>query len=105
MNILHVISSPRSDSYSVQLGNSLVEKLQTAHPDSTVQIRDLAKHPFPHLEEVHIQSSNTPAEHRTTEQQVALFHSHSVISEVQEADIIVIGAPLYNLGIASTLKA
>ncbi len=105
MNILHVISSPRPDSYSVRLGNSIVEKLLVTYPDSKLQVRDLARYPFPHLEEVHIQSFNTPAEHRTPNQQVALLHSDTVIGEVQTADIIVIGAPLYNLGIASTLKA
>jgi FMN-dependent NADH-azoreductase len=105
MNILHVISSPRPDSYSVQLGNHIVEKLQASYPDSALQVRDLARHPFPHLEEVHIQSFNTPAGQRTAGQQVAIQHSDAVIDEVQAADILVIGAPLYNLGIASTLKA
>lgn len=105
MNILHVISSPRPDSYSVRLGNSIVEKLLSAHPGSTLQVRDLAKHPFPHLEEVHIRSFNTPTERRTPDQQIAIRHSDSIIDEVQAADSIVIGSPLYNLGIASTLKA
>lgn len=105
MNLLHVISSPRTDSYSVRLGNRIVEKLQEAYPGSSLQVRDLASSPFPHLEEVHIQSFNTPLEQRTADHQVALRNSDAVIAEVQAADIIVIGAPLYNLGIASTLKA
>ena len=105
MNILHVISSPRPDSYSLQLGNSIVDKLQATYLGSSLQVRNLARSPFPHLEEVHIQSFNTPIGQRTTEQQVAVLHSDTVIDEVRAADIIVIGAPLYNLGIASTLKA
>ena len=49
MNILHVISSPRAASYSHRLSDGIVAKLQAAHPDSTVQVRDLVTHAFPHL--------------------------------------------------------
>ncbi len=105
MNILHIISSPRTDSYSVRLGNGIIEKLQAANPGSTVQVRNLAEHPFPHLEEVGIQSFNTPAESHTPAQQAAVRHSNAVIAEVRAADVVVIGAPLYNWSIPSTLKA
>ncbi len=106
MNILHIISSPRKgDSYSIKLGNGLVEKLQAANPGSTVQVHDLTNTPFPHLEEAHLQSFFTPAESRTPEQQAAIRHSDKAIAEIQAADTIVIGAPLYNFGIPSTLKA
>jgi FMN-dependent NADH-azoreductase len=106
MNILHIISSPRgAASFSIQLGNVLVEKLLVAHPGSTVQVHDLTNQPFPHLEEVHLQSFNTPAEQRTPDLQTAVRHSDEAIAELMAADIIVIGAPFYNFGIASTLKA
>ncbi|MFD2934784.1 FMN-dependent NADH-azoreductase [Spirosoma flavum] len=105
MNILHVISSPRSESYSIRLGNGIIEKLQMANPGSTVQVRNVAIHPFPHLEEVHIQSFHTSPESRTPKQRMAVQHSDMVIRELQAADTIVIGAPLYNFGIPSTLKA
>jgi len=106
MNILHIISSPRKgESYSIKLGNGLVEKLQAANPGSTVKVHDLTNKPFPHLEEAHLQSFFTPAENRTPEQQEAVRHSDEAIAEIQAADVIVIGAPLYNFGIPSTLKA
>ena len=106
MNILHVISSPRkAASYSIQLGNALVEELQAANPGSNVTVRDLTNKPFPHLEEVHLQSFFTPAENRTPEQQEAIRHSDEAIAELMSADVIVVGAPLYNFGIPSTLKA
>lgn len=106
MNILHVISSPRkAASYSIQLGNALVEELQAANPGSTVTVRDLTNKPFPHLEEAHLQSFFTPAESRTPEQQEAVRHSDDAIAELMAADVLVIGAPLYNFGIPSTLKA
>ena len=105
MKILNVISSPRKESFSVALANGIIEKLQAAHPGSTVVTRDLATHPFPHMEEVHIQSIRTPAEEHTPQQQQAAQNSDEVIAELKAADIIVIGAPMYNFSIPSTLKA
>ncbi|AII53909.1 FMN-dependent NADH-azoreductase [Hymenobacter sp. APR13] len=106
MNILNVISSPRGGaSFSIKLANGIIEKLQAAHPGSTVTTRDLATHPFPQLEEAKLQSFFTPPANRTPEQQEAARHSDDAITELQAADIIVIGAPLYNFGIPSTLKA
>jgi FMN-dependent NADH-azoreductase len=106
VNILHIISSPRKGaSASIQLATGIIEKLQAANPGSTVAVHDLASHPFPHLEEAKLQSFFTPAESRTPEQQEAAKHSDDAIQEIKDADVIVIGAPLYNFGIPSTLKA
>lgn len=106
MKILHLISSPRGQaSFSLKLGNAIVEKLTAANPGSTVKTHDLVKTPFPHLEEVHINSFFTPLENHTPEQKVAIKHSDDAIAELFEADAIVIGAPLYNFNIHSTLKA
>jgi FMN-dependent NADH-azoreductase len=106
MNILHIISSPRKgESFSIKLGNAIIEKLQAANSGSTVKVRDLTNKPFPHLEEAHLQSFFTPAEGRTPEQQEAVRHSDEAIAEIMAADTIVIDAPLYNFGIPSTLKA
>lgn len=106
MNILHIISSPRGDSsFSIKLGNAIVEQLQSAHPGSTLKTTDLVKNKFPHLEESHLVSFFTPAENRSAENEEAIRHSDEAIADLQAADVIVIGAPLYNFGIHSTLKA
>lgn len=105
MHILHIISSPRSNSYSRQLGHQIVEKLLSAHPGSTVLERDLTISPLPHLEEVFVQGIFTPAETRTLEQQAAVRHSDEVIEQVLAADVLVIGSPMYNFSISSSLKA
>lgn len=106
MKILHLISSPRGEaSFSIKLGNAIVENLQSANADSTVKVHNLVKHPFPHLEEVHLNSFFTPAESRTPELLEAVKHSDDAIAELQEADAIVIGVPMYNFSIHSTLKA
>jgi FMN-dependent NADH-azoreductase len=104
--ILHIISSPRgAASMSIQLGNAIVNKLQTAIPGSTVKVTDLLKKNFPHLEEAHLASFFTPEEVRTPENLEAIKHSDESIQEIKDADIIVIGAPLYNFSIHSVLKA
>ena len=104
--ILHIISSPRGGaSVSIQLGNAVVSKIQETYPESIVKEKNLAQHPFPHLEEVHLSAFFTPAESRSAENLAAIQHSDEAIVELQEADIIVIGVPFYNFGVPSTLKA
>jgi FMN-dependent NADH-azoreductase len=104
--ILHVISSPRGEaSMSIKLGKAIIEKIQAAYPHSTVHETNLVKKQFPHLEESHLASFYTSPENRTNEQKVAVAHSDAAIQEIMDADIIVIGAPMYNFNIHSTLKA
>lgn len=106
MQILQIISSARgAESFSTRLSQGIIDKLLVAHPASTVVVRDLAKHPFPHLEEAHLQAYFTPAEGRSPEQQQAVRHSDEAIAEVLAADVLVIGSPLYNFMITSSLKA
>ena len=106
MKILHLISSPRgAASFSIKLSNAIVEKLQAKNADSTVKVHSLVNTPFPHLEEAHLNSFFTPAESRSPEQAEAVKHSDEAIAELFDADAIVIGAPMYNFGIPSTLKA
>ncbi|MDB4901308.1 MAG: azoR [Mucilaginibacter sp.] len=104
--ILHIISSPRGEaSFSIKLGNAVIKKIQAAYPGSTVKESNLVEKRFPHLEEAHITSFFTPAENRTPENRAALRHSDEAIQEILDANIIVIGAPMYNFTIHSTLKA
>lgn len=106
MKILHLISSPRSEaSVSIKLGNAIVQQLQDKYPGSVVTTRNLAATPFPHLEEAHINSFFTPAEARSEAQLTAVQHSDEAIAELKAADTIVIGVPMYNFNIHSTLKA
>ncbi len=106
MKILHLISSPRNEaSFSIKLGKTVVDKLLAAHPGSTVKEHNLAKTPFPHLEEVHLNSFFTPKENLTPELTKAIKHSDEAIAEIMDADVIVIDVPMYNFGIPSTLKA
>lgn len=104
--ILHIITSPRGEaSVSKKLGNTIVDKIKTKYPGSIVKERDLTTILFPHLNEVQIGSWFIPAENRLPEHEKAIKISEEAIAEIQEADICVIGTPLYNFAIPSTLKA
>jgi len=96
--ILHVISSPRhGESYSIKLGEAIVAKLLLEYPGSTVSTYN--------LEEAHIASFFTPLEARTPAGVEAARHSDEAIRAIREADILVVGAPMYNFNIHSSLKA
>jgi len=104
--ILNIVSSPRGGaSYSIQLADAIIGKLLAASPGSTVKTVDLVKKHWPHLEEAHLNSFFTPVDKYTSENREAVRHSDEAIQDIQEADIIVIGAPMYNFTIHSALKA
>jgi FMN-dependent NADH-azoreductase len=104
--ILHIISSPRIEvSASRKLGKSVVEKIQEKYPDSIIKERDLTKNLVPLLEDVHINSFFTPSESRSPEQEEINHYSEGLISELQEADIIVVESPMYNFSVPATLRA
>ncbi|BAV04077.1 FMN-dependent NADH-azoreductase [Filimonas lacunae] len=104
--VLHLISSPRTEaSVSRQLGSVVIGKLLEKYPGSSLKVRDLAASPVPHLDEIHIQSFFTPVENRSPEQEKAIRYSEEAIAELQEADLVIVEAPMYNFTIPSTLKA
>ena len=104
--ILNIVSSPRGGaSYSIQLADAIIGKVLAANPGSTVKTVDLVKKHWPHLEEAHLSSFYTPVDKYTEKDREAVLHSDEAIADIQEADVIVIGAPMYNFNIHSALKA
>lgn len=104
--ILNIISSPRGvASNSVQLANAIIERLCKNDPEAVVKHRDLNLDSLPHLNNTHLGAFFTPADQLTGAYKTAIRYSDEAISELMAADIIVIGAPMYNFGPPSTLKA
>ncbi|RYY52444.1 MAG: FMN-dependent NADH-azoreductase [Chitinophagaceae bacterium] len=85
--------------------NPVIEKLLEKYPGSTVKTVNLVETNIPHLDTGHLRSFFTPAEELTAEDRSAIQYSDTAIAQLFAADIIVIGAPLYNFGIHSSLKA
>jgi FMN-dependent NADH-azoreductase len=103
-NILVINSSAAGEaSVSSSLINSFVEAARHARPEATVVLRDVGTDPLPHLTPATLGGlrgePQTEAERRTR------AISDALIGELRAADLIVIGAPMYNFGITSTLKA
>jgi FMN-dependent NADH-azoreductase len=71
----------------------------------SVTVRDLARNPLPHLTAERFQAFATPADQRTPVQQGIVAESDALIAELRAADTIVLGLPMYNFGVPSTLKA
>lgn len=104
--ILYLNSSIRNTgSVSRQLSGEFVEKLKSAHPGAKVVERDLATHPIPHLDEAMMGAFFTPENQRTPEQTRIVGLSDELVAELVGADTIVIGAPMYNFSVSSTLKS
>lgn len=104
--ILEIISSARgAASNSTQLTHTIIEKLKAQYPGSTVTQRDLVQKKYPHLEESHLSAFFAPPENQTEAYKTAIQHSDEAIRELEEADIVVIGVPIYNFNIPSALKA
>ena len=93
MNLLHVDSSVTGDqSVSRQLTARIVERLRAAHPETGVTYRDLANQPLPHHALAHAAEGDR-------------LQTSAALEEFLAADVVVVGAPMYNFSIPSQLKA
>jgi FMN-dependent NADH-azoreductase len=90
-----------NEGQSTRLAQALVESLGAEE----VVVRDLARNPVPHLTEERFGAFLSKPETRTAEQQAVLRYSDLLIDELKRADVIVLGLPMYNFGLPSTLKA
>lgn len=105
LKILQIDSSGRyTDSVSRDLTRYFADELQKELTDSEITYRDVAKG-LPFIDETWITANFTPADDRTTEQKQSLALSDTLIQELFDNDIIIIGVPLYNFSIPATLKA
>ena len=106
MNILQINSSARTvGSHSTRLANGIVQRLQAANPAAALTVRDLGRTPHPALDEAALQALFTPAEQRSPEQAARVAQNDALIAEVQAADVLVMGVPMYNFGVSSALKS
>lgn len=105
--LLHIDSSasPNGTSVSRAVTDAFRVAWEEQHPAGTVVHRDLAAHPVPHITaDAHTAGFAAPETH-TPGQAEAFAARLKLIEEVENADAILIGAPMYNFSIPSTLKA
>lgn len=105
--ILHLDSSPGDDltSYSRRVSADLVKALVASSPEAQVHYCDLARQPPPHVDGALRAGWTTSVDQRSPPLVQAVTRSEGYIAELIAADIVVIGAPMYNFSVPSTLKA
>lgn len=104
--LLHISVSPRG-SYSIsrRLSDAAVESWKKRNPGGRVIERDLAKTNLTFIDLDWIAGAYTPPEQHNASHKQALALSDELISELVEADEIILGTPMYNFAVPAALKA
>ncbi|MCL8009842.1 FMN-dependent NADH-azoreductase [Streptomyces sp. AS02] len=105
--LLHIDSSvlPGEASSSRSVAAAFRKVWEEQHPRGTVIHRDLAADPVPHITGVAWSAGYVAAAERTPEQSAAFAVREILMEELEQADAVLIGAPMHNFSIPSTLKA
>ena len=106
MKILQVNASVRgADANSTKIANQITAALLAKHPQAQVTLRDLGAQAPAVLDSNGAQALFTPADARNPEQQQRVAQDDELIAEVQAADVLVLGVPMYNFGNSVQLKS
>jgi FMN-dependent NADH-azoreductase len=108
--VLRIDASGRyADSVSRRLVDRLVDRLRGQHPGADVIVRDLsataAEGCLPFVDEALIEAYYTPEHDRSEQQRASLAVSDRLVDELADADVVVIGTPIYNFSLPASLKA
>jgi FMN-dependent NADH-azoreductase len=105
-NILKIVSSVSgAASKSTALADGIIAQLQARYPGSTVTVKDLAKDAYAHFNTAHLKAFRGAGDATAEATAEADRISEEAIRQVEAADIIVLGVPIYNFHIPSTLKS
>jgi len=105
LKILRIDSSGRQHgSSSRALAAELVAALADRYGQVELAKRDLAES-IPHVDQAWIEANFTPEENRSDSHRKVLSFSDLLVAELKEAEVLVIGVPIYNFGVPAALKA
>ena len=93
------------NSQSRKLTEVFVDRWKRVYANSMINFRELGNGHVPHINEEWVVAASRPAAARTENENSILETSNSYIAELREADVIVLGSPMNNWSIPSTLKA
>ena len=101
INILNVQSSARSTaSQSRELTRRFIEAV-SAQAKGEITERDVAQG-VPLIDENWVSATFTPEDQRSHDDRSALAFSDVLVEELEAADVVVVGVPLYNFGIPAS---
>jgi FMN-dependent NADH-azoreductase len=104
--LLIINASARSDrSISRFMTQVFVDVWSQNHPDDQIVYREVGQGNIPHVSEQWIAAAFKPANLRDSTDQEALKISDELVAELKDADVIVVGTPMYNWSVPSALKA
>lgn len=106
LRVLKIDASSRyHGSVTRQLANDFITQLQNQQEAVVIQQRDVVSDDLGFLDADWVNASFTPVDQRSEAQLAVLTQSDQLVNELQEADVIVIGTPMYNFSIPAALKA
>ncbi len=100
--ILQILTSPRPNSFSRRIACDVTARLVALHPRAAIIDRDLAADPPPHPDLDLYEAILTPA---VGDDDPRFALSERLIGELEAADFVVIGTPMNNFSVPSTLKS
>ena len=105
--LLQINASIHNDSgQSSRLANQFVAAFRQRHPEAKIVVRNVAAdEAVPHLTAERFGAFIATPEQRSDAQHAVVAYSDALIEELKQADVIVIGLPMYNFGVPSQLKA
>jgi len=104
-NILHITASMRGEeSISRKLSTALTQGL-AQKTNASITERDLSANDLPYVDAARFAANLTPTADRTEEQNRLAEIGDDLIAELQAADTIVLGVPIYNFGVPAIVKA
>ncbi len=104
--LLRIDSSSRTQgSHSRDLADFFEQVWHQKYPTHEITTRDVTQPAIPHIDEITIAGFQTPPDQRTDAMKASVALSDTLISELKQADILLISTPMYNFSIPSALKA
>ncbi|WP_028799961.1 FMN-dependent NADH-azoreductase [Streptomyces sp. 142MFCol3.1] len=105
-HLLHIDSSSRgADSLTRQLGAQYVAAWRRTNPEGTVAYRDVTEEVPDLVSADWVTGVFGPSEHHTPQTRAAVDASGTLIAEVEAADVLVLGVPMYNFSVPAAFKA
>jgi len=106
MTLLQINASIFSNhGQSTRLADEFVAAWRASNPGAKVIVRNLAEETVPHLDAERFGAFLAKPGERSVDQQAVVEYSDALIDELKRADVLVLGLPMYNFGVPSTLKA